>query len=137
MQRKEPRVIRHFLELRIVSIYGALYFITLLICTIIFYKMMTSKFSHLIFWSWCAWTFVTAYFFFLFMRSVLGPVIQIYQNQVILNYPKRRHILRTDVKGIQQQENAVIVNFMENGAEISVKVPIRPPVVDPYSSGHI
>jgi hypothetical protein len=126
MPTKGPRVVQHYLEFRIVAIYGAVYFFALAVASVLFYQMVTSQFAHLIFWSWCLWSFVTAYCFYIFMRSLMGPAVQIYDHVVVLNHPKRRHIMKGDVRSVVQENNKVKVTFMENGSEKSITVPVRP-----------
>lgn len=125
MSPHDFRLSRHYLELRLVIIYGAVYFLSLAIGVTLFFFMMSGKFHHLIFWSWCLWSFITSYFFYLFMSSVMRPAVQIYPEFILLTYPKRRKILRSDIKAMQIDEEHFEVSYQENSLLQTEKIKLR------------
>lgn len=125
MTKTHHQVSQHYLELRLVVVYGSIYAVTLIIASVLFITMVTGKFFQPLFWSWCIWTFVTAYCFFLFMRALLSPAVQIYPDEVILNHPKRRSIPKDSLKSMEVSERFIDLNFTENSKELSLRIPIR------------
>lgn len=123
---REPLLIsKHYLESRLVVIYGGIYFFTLIVATVMFVMMMSSKFYHPLFWTWMVWSFITTYFFFLFMRSVLSPAVQIYPEMIVLSYPKSRTIRKESLKAIQVYDSHVELAFIEDNKEQNLKIKIR------------
>lgn len=126
MTRHSRLISRHYIEYRLVIIFGAAYFFTLTVACVMFAKMMTSKFYHPLFWSWCGWTFITAWCFYMFMRTVLSPAVQIYPDMIVLSHPKSRVIRKEYLKSFQITDLTVDLSFIEDDKLQNLKINIRP-----------
>lgn len=120
----------HFLGYRYVAVYGGIYFATLAIASGLFYRLVTTPFSHLYFWTWCLWTFVTAYAFYLFMRAVLTPVVQIYPHEVVLKFPRQRVIPRSALTALKSSDSYIDISLIEDSKAENIRVPVRSELQD-------